>query len=73
MIIQIPIIGNDLTTDKRFAIEFDSDKITRTSIARGVDHHGDGGMTMNDSVDLTFHFDDHKDGPKWVEIPQKES
>jgi hypothetical protein len=73
VIIQVPMVDHDLATGKRFAIEFDSDKITRTSIARGVDYHGDGSMTQNDSVDLTFHFDDYKGGPKWVEIPQKES
>jgi hypothetical protein len=69
MIIQIPVVDHDPAAGKKFAIEFDCDRISKTLLGHGVDHDYDGGMTPNDSSVLTFYFDNPEDSPKWIEIP----
>ena len=69
MIIQIPVVSAEINGEK-YAIEFDADLITSTSIARGIEHRFDGSMVMDESVDLTFHFDDRENGPKWIKLTQ---
>lgn len=68
MIVRIPI-PEAWSNGKRYAMEFDSEKLSRVDTHRDVIPDGVGGHVFTGENQITLFFDKLEDGPKWIEVP----
>jgi hypothetical protein len=67
MIVRIPI-PEAWVDGKRYAIEFDTEKIKNIETNRDVASDGMGGKILAGPNRLSLYFETLDDEPKWVEI-----
>jgi hypothetical protein len=65
-IVRIPVPGA-WVKDKRYVIEFDSDKMTGVEMTRGMVDIG-GQQEFDGTNRITLKFDNFADAPRWVEV-----